>query len=301
MTVTPEPEIVSPIHSETVTLSSILSQGTKQDIFLHESCFMKLENCPTDQYYGDKIDRIGQDLYYLNYQAAPFGQEICQKKPKYTRSKLITQLLENLDLLQSIHEMITRSQEVLVTLQMDKGVVLEFLESIRHDISQKEHTSGTLNRLLLKSHADEVKPLQATPEVHSGTIAKSPVSQLLKMMNCMLRERPSASGPHRLLTINTKQGIPETRILQQTVDYMRQLGKIALCDLNKVIAMEDTLELASSSMTEGASFIAELSHKGYKDSLTNHCHTHVFNNIVKKGMESKYPDVKTKAAGTLKS
>ncbi|POW22915.1 hypothetical protein PSHT_00726, partial [Puccinia striiformis] len=274
-----EPEIVSPIHSETVTLSSILSQGTKQDIFLHESCFMKLENCPTDQYYGDKIDRIGQDLYYLNYQAATFGQEICQKKPKYTRSKLITQLLENLDLLQSIHEMITRSQEVLVTLQMDKGVVLEFLESIRHDISQKEHTSGTLNRLLLKSHADEVKPLQATPEVHSGTIAKSP---LLKMMNCMLRERPSASGPHRLLTINTKQGIPETRILQQTVDYMRQLGKIALCDLNKVIAMEDTLELASSSMTEGASFIAELSHKGYKDSLTNHCHTHVFNNIVKK-------------------
>ncbi|KAH9458360.1 hypothetical protein Pst134EA_009589 [Puccinia striiformis f. sp. tritici] len=35
-----------------------------------------------------------------------------------------------------------------------------------------QHTSGTLKRLLFKLHADEVKPPQATPEVHSGTIAK---------------------------------------------------------------------------------------------------------------------------------
>ncbi|KAI9611881.1 hypothetical protein H4Q26_007966 [Puccinia striiformis f. sp. tritici PST-130] len=78
------------------------------------------------------------------------------------------------------------------------------------------------------------------------------VSQLLETTNLMLREPPAALSPAGLLTVDTKQGIPESKILQQymfrTVNYM----ELVCCIMHPGIIDHKTLLTAGKAMHKDA-------------------------------------------------
>ncbi|KAI9611882.1 hypothetical protein H4Q26_007967 [Puccinia striiformis f. sp. tritici PST-130] len=96
---------------------------------------------PAEPKFGDKMYRMGEDLYFSNQQAVRFGKEIAQKNPPHTCSKSMIHLLENLNQLQCIHDLMARSQGEAVYKRLDPGVLLEFLESIRPASTRKDNSS----------------------------------------------------------------------------------------------------------------------------------------------------------------
>ncbi|KAI7955033.1 hypothetical protein MJO28_005433 [Puccinia striiformis f. sp. tritici] len=229
--------------------------------------------------------RMGEDLYFSNQQAVRFGKEIAQKNPPHTCSKSMIHLLENLNQLQCIHDLMARSQGEAVYKRLDPGVLLEFLESIRPASTRKDNSSrcfmsyrdGTHFWYTQKNYPSSPKHYRqflrftvAQQQNHREMAADLPnttmgekVSQLLETTNLMLREPPAALSPAGLLTVDTKQGIPESKILQQymfrTVNYMELVCCImhpgylkSLCHLCNSIIDHKTLLTAGKAMHKDA-------------------------------------------------
>ncbi|KNE96513.1 hypothetical protein PSTG_10220 [Puccinia striiformis f. sp. tritici PST-78] len=258
---------------------------------------------------------MDHQLHYLNRQAAEFGAQMSQRYSEIARSELISNILADLEHLRRIHEMIAGSRGKPLNNPMNEGVILTVLEPAKPDPShqqynllerltrgqrlrskKEERTSENLDGMLSKSQGRELdKPAKVRGP--GGTSEKSLLRELLDKMNRMLRPRPA--GPEAIPTVDINPVNPEIRILQQyvfrTVEYMYLWKMISPDHLKQFIAMKDTLELASISITKPERFLTDLFNMGYFLGLSNHVYSRYFEKIVKQGMESKYPDVGTRA------
>ncbi|POW15655.1 hypothetical protein PSTT_01943 [Puccinia striiformis] len=244
---------------------------------------------------------MDHQLHYLNRQAAEFGAQMSQRYSEIARSELISNILADLEHLRRIHEMIAGSRGKPMDNPMNEGVILTVFEPAKTDPSyqkynllerltrgqrlrskKEERTSENLDGMLSKSQGRELdKPAKVRGP--GGTSEKSLV-------------RVTLSSPSRSYWTRVN---PEIRILQQyvfrTVEYMYLWKMISPDHLKRFIAMKDTLELASISITKPERFLTDLFNMGYFLGLSNHVYSRYFEKIVKQGMESKYPDVGTRA------
>ncbi|KAI7954772.1 hypothetical protein MJO28_005172 [Puccinia striiformis f. sp. tritici] len=219
---------------------------------------------------------MDHQLHYLNRQAAEFGAQMSQRYSEIARSELISNILADLEHLRRIHEMIAGSRGKPMDNPMNEGVILTVFEPAKTDPSYQKYN---LLERLTRGQRLRSKKEERTSENLDGMLSKSQGRELDKPAKV---RGPGGTSEKSLYVF-------------RTVEYMYLWKMISPDHLKRFIAMKDTLELASISITKPERFLTDLFNMGYFLGLSNHVYSRYFEKIVKQGMESKYPDVGTRA------